>query len=495
MSMRSLTESQNPRHTYQSWHARWTKKLRKQTRSEIRLVTDDVSQTCPERVQVAPPTITGEFSTTLAILDSTNSSDSEFTTVYHDSENICARLELFEADGRTAHHLRSSNSSEHPQNSIVHGLRRGSEKALRQFLGLRNRHELATWLIQDWVIDAYAEYAAADLDRRYSNDLTIDEFEDSASQRRRGSSKKYIVHQATAAVRSNSERYLNSETRAGWTSDDHAIRFVARIVHDGRAPGRWWDHRFRDHDLKDLCTFGWILMSWLRCIYSLTTAASTTSQYQRANHLMWIKLLNDSRSKRRLCLETTSAKTAAGLKQSEGLLDSAWQTPIDVAPLMLANSALSAPRSGYEMVTSSSDEDSDSADSFLTAQEELQPMVYTLTDDNRIEPPPSNEKSTLTPNLQLPCLPAYTVKVAKKPRSKGNKSIWLLQSGKDRFEALQKAFLSSWGVTDRHSSSCVLVPQVWASADPAELCRTFSFRSCPPTGSPRLVCLCLIVRR
>lgn len=492
--MGSLTERQNPRHTYQSWHARWTKKLRKQPRSEVRLVTDDMSQNCPERVQLAPSITVGEISTTLVIPDSTSSSDSEFTTVCQDSENLHARLEPFEANGGAAYYIQSSNQLELPENSTVHGLRRGSEKALRQFLGLGNRHELATWLMQDWVIDAYAEYAAADLDWRHGNDLTVDELEDSASQRRRGSSKKYIVHQATTAVRSNSERYLRSKTRAGWTSDDHAIRFVARIVHDGRAPGRWWDHRFRDHDLEDLCTFGWILMSWLRCIYSLTTATSSTSQYQRANHLMWIKLLNDSRSKRCLCLETTAAR----LKQSEGLLDSAWRTPIDVAPLMLANSALSTPRPGYEVepeVTSFSDEDSDSAESFYTAQEEPRPMISTFTEDDRIEPPHSNEKATLTPNLQLPCLPAYTVKVAKKPRSKGDKSIWLLQSGKDRFEAHQKAFLSSWGVTDRHSSSCVLVPQVWASADPVELCRTFSFRSCPPTGSPRLVCLCLIVWR
>ena len=488
--MQNLIARQNPRHTYQSWHARWTKKMQKTPRPEVRLVMDGISRNRPEGAQLAPPTtLARDFSTTSTISDSATSSH---------SEERHAQSERFKADGDTSLHILFSNQSELPERSTVCELRRGSEQALRRFLGLRNRPELATWLMQDWVIDAYAEYAEEDLDWRYGHDLTMEELEDSVSRRRRGSSKKYIVHQATAAVRSDSERYLRSKTKAGWAADDHAIRFIARIVHEGQASGRWWDRRFRHHDLEDLCTFGWILMSWLRCIYSRTAATSSTSQYQRANHLMWIELLNDSRRKRRLRLETTTVKTAAGLKQSEDLLDCAWQTPVDVAPLMLANSALSTPRSGHEMepkVTWFSDEDSDSADSFHTAQEEPRPIIHILTDDDRIELPPSNEKSTLMVSLQLPCLPAYTVKVAKKPRSKGNTSIWLLQSGKDRFEAQQTAFLSSWGVTDRHSSSCILIPQVWASADPTELCRTFSFESCPPSGSPRLVCLCLTVRR
>lgn len=300
--------------------------------------------------------------------------------------------------------------------------------------------------MQDWVVDAYVEYAEGDLDRRSGHDLDMEELEGSDLQRRRGSSKKYIVHPAVSAVRSNSERYLRSQTKAGWTADNHAIRFVARIIHEGRASGRWWDHRFWNHDLEDLCTFGWLLMGWLRCLHSLTTATSRTSQYERANHLMWIELLNSSRSKRRLDPNATAATPPTAREEPDSPSGSRWQTPVDPVPSFLANPGPASPWLSDEIEqedTSFSGNDSESGESFHTAPEDAQQILHTDIDNEWIEQPPSREGLSLPPDLQLPRLPAYTVKVCKKPQSKGSTSIWLLQSGKDRFMALQQRLLSS----------------------------------------------------
>jgi hypothetical protein len=99
--MQSLTARQNPRHTYQSWHARWAKKMQKTLRPEIRLITDGISRNRLEGAQLAPPTILiRDFSTTSTIPDNTTSGD---------SEERHTQSERFKADDDTSLHILFSN--------------------------------------------------------------------------------------------------------------------------------------------------------------------------------------------------------------------------------------------------------------------------------------------------------------------------------------------------------------------------------------------------
>ena len=65
---------------------------------------------------------------------------------------------------------------------------------------------------------------------------------------------------------------------------------------------------------------------------------------------------------------------------------------------------------------------------------------------------------------------------------------WMLQNGKDRFEAHQDKILLRWGVTAEHVGTCVLVPASWSGLDPQDLVNNFSYKDYPSDGTTRLVC-------
>lgn len=93
-------------------------------------------------------------------------------------------------------------------------------------------------------MDVYSEYAAAVLDIRKAEVVKSISTGAGIPPHHHPSSKKYLINSAMSALRSGSRRYLGQRPlKAGWTRDDHDIRFVVRLVESGSVSGRWWEHQ------------------------------------------------------------------------------------------------------------------------------------------------------------------------------------------------------------------------------------------------------------
>ena len=176
---------------------------------------------------------------------------------------------------------------------------KSSEETLRKLLRLRDRDEMATWLSQDWVADAFVEYydRAIDYWRRAMEEIEAMGGEIPPQERR--SSEKFLVSRATDALRSRNPRYVSILIpESYWTKDDQDIRFLVRMVDAGRATGRCWERYTRGDHTEHLCMVAYRLMCWLRAMHKITIATSGMSRWKKANCDRWFNFLRDIREQR-----------------------------------------------------------------------------------------------------------------------------------------------------------------------------------------------------
>lgn len=186
-----------------------------------------------------------------------------------------------------------------------------SEEALRKLLELRDRTELATWLSQDWVADVYIEYYDVTIDQWRRTMETIEAVGGKIPPQERRSSQKFLVHHAADALRSRCARYVTTTVaKSFWTNDDHDIRFIVRIVDEGRASGRCWERFTRGHHTEYLCTVAYRLMYWLRAMHKIIVATSGMSRWHKANCDRWFKFLRHIRDQRARLREKTATARA-----------------------------------------------------------------------------------------------------------------------------------------------------------------------------------------
>jgi hypothetical protein len=207
---------------------------------------------------------------------------------------------------------------------------------LRRAIRVRDSHELQTWLVQNWVIDAYTEYAVAVLDVGRAEVAKCIEAGVDIPTRHRSSSRKFIINGATAALRERSAMYIGSHlTKTGWTRDNHDVRFVAQVVESGRLPGRWWQDRDRKEDSEALCAVAYRLMSWLRYMSSFTTSTHASMKYQRGVGFYWIQILEKARARRARQLKALTTDPGRTIIAGSSLCH------ITHAPALCISSALS----------------------------------------------------------------------------------------------------------------------------------------------------------
>jgi len=89
-------------------------------------------------------------------------------------------------------------------------------------------------------------------------------------------------------------------------------------------------------------------------------------------------------------------------------------------------------------------------------------------------------------NHGLPPLVAYRVPQSQISHAQIKHLALMTGTAKKDFDTIQRKRLAAWGVTPAHKGTCVLVPREWGTAKPLELLKTFSYESCPRSGS-RLV--------
>ena len=183
-----------------------------------------------------------------------------------------------------------------------------SEKDLRSSLRIRDKHELLTWLKQDWVLSIYDEYCTAELDPRRAHERRLQTQGVPIPRTPKRSSAKFLINSSVAALRAVAKsRFLcDRPVTTNWTSDDHDIRFMVRLVQAGRVSGRWWENRRQEKHLKELCIVAYRLLSWLRYTHRLSSARSKSSQMQRAAASHWYQKLTTAR--------TARAKAAVSVK-------------------------------------------------------------------------------------------------------------------------------------------------------------------------------------
>jgi hypothetical protein len=146
-------------------------------------------------------------------------------------------------------------------------------------LGLSERQELRDWLSQDWVVDRIREYKSAVIDTfpaprkhqwfkylQHRIDVILDtiEYRGSKEYRRYAESPNAKTRQKAKEKQENMQlRYLGSPDKAGWSIDDHDIRFLVQIVADGQAPGKAW----AGLKTNDAILRAWAVLRWLRVQY------------------------------------------------------------------------------------------------------------------------------------------------------------------------------------------------------------------------------------
>jgi hypothetical protein len=165
------------------------------------------------------------------------------------------------------------------------------EKALRKSLDLHDRAELFQWIQQDWVFDIYEEYCVAVLDHWRANrggdvQPTI-----------RGSAARFIISTGIRAL-AHDTHHLQDRDRTHWTQDEHDIRFIARLVSEGRQPERWWERQRSPVHTATLCTTAYRLLCWLRHVHRLVATRGVGGQLQRAVDCKWYTQLQEERARR-----------------------------------------------------------------------------------------------------------------------------------------------------------------------------------------------------
>jgi hypothetical protein len=155
-------------------------------------------------------------------------------------------------------------------------------------------------LSQDWVLDVCDGYCAAQLDtKRLHEQRSLDNGTSVAPGRRR-SSARFLINTSVQALHNKTARYTQDVVNtSNWTTDDHDVRFIVRLVQQGRCAGRWWENWCEAKHTGKLCCTAYQVLCWLRHIHGVSSGSSSNSRIQRvlANH--WHALLTDARAKRR----------------------------------------------------------------------------------------------------------------------------------------------------------------------------------------------------
>ena len=416
---------------------------------------------------------------------------------------------------------------------------KSSEEALRKLLGLRDRNEMATWLSQAWVADAFIEYYDRAIDhwRRAMEEIEAMGGEIPPQERR--SSEKFLVCRAADALRSRNPRYVSASIpESYWTKDDQDIRFLVRMVDAGRATGRCWERYTRGDHTEYLCTVAYRLICWLRAMHKITTAPSGMSRWKKTNCDNWFNILRCIREQRAglrgapLPPLTDSGVEASDAETPQHHNPTYKQTPspshtskgdlVDMCLLPTRSAGVSYERVGSRVdrnVTSTFSSDStsdsttladvksprDSSDRPNKVRSKEQPSGASLDDDPGVnarsvrrlngregqdliaadftsldtvpverKPDPSKielpvqlaNPTQLAPNFEYPTFADYPAVRSKRGLNQMKAIDWMLQSGKDRFEAHQDQLLARWGLTAEHTGTCVLVPATWSRLDP-----------------------------
>ena len=82
-------------------------------------------------------------------------------------------------------------------------------------------------------------------------------------------------------------------------------------------------------------------------------------------------------------------------------------------------------------------------------------------------------------------MPVYEVKQSKKTPGQQRGLQWLTVSARDQFRSAHDALLGAWGVTSKHTGTCVLCPEDWRFADPLNVMDLFSKQNRPSHRLPR----------
>lgn len=443
---------------------------------------------------------------------------------------------------------------------------KSSEEAVRKLLCLRSRDEMATWLSQDWVADAFIEYYNMAIDHWRTAMEAIEAAGGEIPPQDRRSSEKFLVGRAADALRSRNPRYVApSIAESYWTKDDQDIRFLVRIVDAGRASGRCWERYTRGDHTEYLCTVAYRLMCWLRAMHKITVATSGMSRWKKANCDGWFNILRGIRGQRAGSREaatagaplTDSVVEASHADTPQHRDPSHGQAPSpqshtgdgDVVDMRLwptRSPGVSDDRPGTRVdvtATFSGDVTSDSAQANLpdvTGSEcssdspnegwsREQPSGAPLDDSPRVdarsvrgldgrdgpdliaadsatldtvpvelEPGRSEiersiqrgNPSQLPSEFGYPTVAPYAALRSRKGMNQMKAIEWMLETGKDRFEAHQDQILGRWGLTAEHAGTCILIPASWSGLDPQDLVDDFSYEKCPSCGNgSRLVCL------
>ncbi|KAL8649549.1 MAG: hypothetical protein Q9226_005533 [Calogaya cf. arnoldii] len=94
----------------------------------------------------------------------------------------------------------------------------------------------------------------------------------------------------------------------------------------------------------------------------------------------------------------------------------------------------------------------------------------------------SNNSPAVTPKKVMP---AFDCRVSKQVPDQPKALLWLYLAAKLHFFADYEALLAAWGLTLRHSGTCLLIPEAWRFANPLHLMALFSVDSVPRPDSPR----------
>ena len=415
---------------------------------------------------------------------------------------------------------------------------KSSEEALRKLLHLRDREEMATWLSQDWVADAFIEYYDTAIDHWRRAMEAIEAAGGEIPPQERRSSIKFLVNRAADALRSRNIRYVSASIVGSyWTKDDQDIRFLVRTVDAGRAAGRCWERYTHGDYTEHLCTVAYRLMCWLRAMHKITVATSGMSRWKKANCDRWFNVLRRIREQRAGVtgvlpppstdsgVEASNAETPQPQNPSHGRAPS----PSHTSEGDLVNMRLLPPRSsgvsderadigvGRNATSTFSGDltydaasladvpgSGDSSDSPNEVWSREPPNGAILdneasvdTDSATLDTVPIDHKpdpfkmkqpiqlanpTRLAPDFEYPTFADYPAVRSKKGINQMKGIEWMLEAGKDRFERHQDQLLARWGLTAEHTGTCVLIPASWSGVDPYDLVDDFGPEKFPSSG-------------
>ena len=148
-------------------------------------------------------------------------------------------------------------------------------------------------------MDIYHEYCIVELEPRRAQEERLMHACQRIPPSPKRSSAQFLIQAAMAGLDRKSEKYLKHHVdKSNWTMDDHDIRFIVRLVYEGRCSGRWWENLPDKSLTGDLCTTAYRLLCWLRFTHKVSTASSPSNQQQRAVASEWYRQLTQARRQR-----------------------------------------------------------------------------------------------------------------------------------------------------------------------------------------------------